>query len=543
MNHQCYSETPKDKTRQQCRALFFIILCLLLGGCTEIRNFYAENEKPTRNISIFCDNIRYDSSISLDATVAEAIRSVGVTVNDADIVIPVMPMAIPADGIIRITRVTTEDIVSEQVIPFQSQTVRNESLPDGETRLIQQGQNGTRQIVTRYTYEDGVQTAKAVVSVVTIKESVPEIIMRGAKAEYAPIKINGRLIYISEGSAWMMEGSTENRTPLVSTGDLDGRVLDLSSDGQWLLFSRTGRSTEVNGLWMVNVNDWNAEPISLRVSNVLHFASWLPGNTRRFVYSSVEPSDQTPGWKALNDLRMQFVSDTGMLMTQEEILGPDDNGDYAWWGTEFALSDDARQLLFATPEKLGLIDRLTGEKEELINFTPYEKTRSDWAWIPGFCWNSENTGFYFTFHGKTDGEIQTFDPTDYHIAFYDLNTGAFHTVVKNAGLFSYPTISPRFSNGKSYLTWLQSELPQQVESERYRIMISDKDGANVRTVYPSQSSSGYITPQHLVWSPGETQSSAWIAFLSDGNIWLVNPFAGIHNQITSDGTVSRFIWE
>lgn len=543
MNHHCYSGNPENKTRQQCRALFFIILCLLLGGCTEIRNFYAENEKPTRNISIFCDNIRYDSSISLDATVAEAIRSVGVTVNDADIVIPAMPMAVPADGIIRITRVTTEDIVSEQVIPFQSQTVRNESLPDGETRLIQQGQNGTRQIVTRYTYEDGVQTAKAVVSVVTIKESVPEIIMRGAKAEYAPIKINGRLIYISEGSAWMMEGSTENRTPLVSTGDLDGRVLDLSSDGQWLLFSRTGRSTEVNGLWMVNVNDWNAEPISLRVSNVLHFASWLPGNTRRFVYSSVEPSDQTPGWKALNDLRMQFVSDTGMLMTQEEILEPDDSGDYAWWGTEFSLSDDARQLLFATPEKLGLIDRLTGEKAELINFTPYEKTRSDWAWIPGFCWNSENTGFYFTFHGKTDGEIQTFDPTDYHIAFYDLNTGAFHTVVKNAGLFSYPTISPRFSNGKSYLTWLQSELPQQVESERYRIMISDQDGANVRTVYPSQSSSGYITPQHLVWSPGETQSSAWIAFLSDGNIWLVNPFAGIHNQITSDGTVSRFIWE
>lgn len=540
---QHFTDNQWNRTRQQCRALFFMLLCLVLAGCAEIRSFYSENEKPTRNISIFCDNIRYDSKVNLDATVAEAIRVVGVTVNEADIVTPALPMAVPADGIIRITRVTTEDVTTEQVIPFQSQTVRNESLPDGETRLIQQGQNGTRQIVTRYTYEDGVQTAKAVVSAVTVRESVPEILMRGAKAEYAPIKINGRLIYISEGSAWMMEGSTENRTPLVSTGDLDGMVLDLSSDGQWLLFSRTGRSTEVNGLWMVNVNDWNAEPISLRVSNVLHFASWLPGNTRRFIYSSVEPSDQTPGWKALNDLRMQFVSDTGMLMTQEEILEPDNSGDYAWWGTEFALSEDARQLLFATPENLGIIDRLSGEKKELIRFTPYEKTRSDWAWIPGFCWNSDHNGLYFTFHGKTDGEVQTFDPTDYHIAAYDLNTGEFHTVIENAGLFSYPAISPRFSNGKSYLAWLQTELPQQVESERYRIMISDPDGENKRTVYPSQSSSGYITPQHLVWSPGETQSSAWIAFLTDGNIWLVNPFAGIYNQITSDGTISRFIWE
>ena len=530
-------------TRQQCRALFFLFFCMLLAGCSEIRNFYTSTEIPQRDISVYSDNIRYDSKISYDATVADALQKVGVTVTEKDIVYPALPLSIPADGIIRVTRVTTEDITAEQIIPFQSQTVRNESLPEGETRIIQQGQNGLRQITTRYTYENGIQTAKSTVSSVTVKEPVPEILMQGAKSEYAPIKINGRLIYISDGNAWMMEGSTENRTPLVSSGDLDGRILDLSSDGQWLLFSRSGRSTEVNGLWMVNLNDWNAEPISLRVSNVLHFASWLPGDTRRFVYSSVEPSDQTPGWKALNDLRMQFVSDTGMLMTQEEILPPDDSGTYNWWGTEFSLPRDARQLLFANPESIGVIDRLSGEKQELIHFTPYEKTRSDWAWIPGFTWNTENNGVYFTFHGKTTGEVQTYDPTDYHIGYYDLGSGEFNVIIKNAGLFSYPAVSPRFSNGKSYLTWLQTELPQQIESERYRIMISNPDGSSVRTVYPSRSSSGYITPQHLVWSPGEDQNTAWIAFLSNGNIWLVSPFAGIYNQITSDGTVSKFIWE
>ena len=376
-----------------------------------------------------------------------------------------------------------------------------------------------------------------------MKEPVPEILMRGARAEYAPIRITGKLIYISDGNAWMMEGSTENRTPLVSTGDLDGRILDLSSDGKWLLFSRTGRTTEVNGLWMLDVSDWNAEPISLRVSNVLHFAAWLPGNTRRFVYSTVEPSDQTPGWKAVNDLRMQFVSDTGMLMTQEEILAPEQSGMYSWWGTEFALSEDARQLLYASPENIGIVDRLSGEKQVLLRYMPYEKTRSDWAWIPGFCWNSEYNGFYFTFHGTADGNVQTYEPSDYHIAFYDLQTGTFKTLIKSAGLFSYPSISPIFSGGKSYLAWMQTDLPQQVESERYRIMMSDTDGSNERVVYPARGSSGYITPQHLVWSPDTTEDSSWIAFLSDGNIWLVNPFAGIYNQITSDNSITKFIWE
>ena len=530
-------------SRQQCRALFILLLCLFFSGCAEIRNFYSSESKNLREVSIYCDNMQYLSQVSADITVAEALQTAGIQLGEKDIVNPALPLSIPADGIIRVIRVTTEDVTSEQIIPFQSQTVRSESLPDGEIRIIQQGQNGIRQIITRYTFEDHIQTGKSIVSVITQKEAVPEILMRGAKAEYAPIKINGRLIYISEGNAWMMEGSTENRTPLISTGDLDGRILDLSSDGQWLLFSRTGRSTEINGLWMLDLSDWNAEPVSLRVSNVIHFASWLPGNTRRFVYSMVEPADQAPGWKALNDLRMQFVSDTGMLMTQEEILEEDNSGIYNWWGTEFDLSEDARRLIFATPENIGTVDRLNGEKEVLIRFTPYEKTRSDWAWIPGFCWNAENNGFYYTFHGKTNGEVQTFDPTDYHIAFYDLASGENRIVIENTGLFSYPKASQRFSNGKTYLSWLQTELMQQVESERYHIMISDPDGTNARTVFPAQGSSGYITPQHLVWSPGDNESTAWIAFLNEGNIWLVNPFAGISNQITSDGTISKFIWE
>ena len=533
----------RTEARQFCRALFLLLCCLALTGCAEIRSFYADRGNGTRSVSVSCDGMRYISEIASDATVAEALRSVGVRPGDQDIVTPSLQMPVPADGEIRVVRVTTKDVVTEQIIPFPSQTVRNESLPDGETRLIQTGQNGSRQITTRYTYEDGVRTGKAVVSAVTVKEPVPEILMRGAKAEYAPIRIDGRLIYISEGNAWMMEGSTENRTPLVSTGDLDGRILDLSSDGRWLLFSRSSESTEVNTLWMLDLSDWNAQPVSLRVSNVLHFAAWLPGNTRRVLYSSVEPSEQTPGWRAVNDLRMQFVSDTGMLMSQEEILPADSSGTYSWWGTEFALSDDARRLLYAAPESIGVVDRLSGEKEELIRFTSYEKTRSDWAWIPGFCWNADGSGFYFTFHGKADGNVQTFDPMDYHIAFYDLQAGNFRTLVENAGLFSYPSVSPRFSDGSYYLAWLQTDLPQQVEAERYHIMMSDPDGGNAHVVFPARGSSGYITPQHLIWSPSDSEESSWIAFITDGNIWLVNPFAGVYNQITSDGTIARFIWK
>ena len=236
--------------RQLCRAMFLFLACVCLAGCAEIRSFYSDTSSGMRDVSVFCDNIRYVSQVPLTATVSDALTAVGIRLESSDIVTPGLSQAVPADGVIRVTRISSSDVVTEQVIPFPSRTVRNESLPDGEMRIVQQGQNGLRQITTRYTYENGVQSSKAVVSAITVREPIPEILMRGAKAEYAPIKITGRLIYISDGNAWMMEGSTENRTPLVSTGDLDGRVLDLSSDGKWLLFSRAGETTA--RLWGVS---------------------------------------------------------------------------------------------------------------------------------------------------------------------------------------------------------------------------------------------------------------------------------------------------
>ncbi len=529
--------------RHFCRVLFYLTLCLLLNGCAEIRDFYTETSSSQLELKVFCDGMQYITHIESGATVENALDILGIELGPADIVTPILSGPVPTDGIIRVTRVTTEDVVSEVTLPFRSQTVRNESLPDGETRVIQQGENGLQQVTTRYTYEDGVLTSKAVVNAEIVKEAIPEILMQGAKAAYSPIKISGKLVYIADGNAWLMEGSTENRTPLVSTGDLDGRVLDLSDDGKWLLFSRAGKTTEINSLWMLNLSDWNAEPISLRVENVVHFASWLPGDARRFIYSSVEPSEEAPGWKANNDLRTQYVGDDGMLMSSEVLTEGSGSGTYSRWGTEFKLSADARRLLYADAENIGIIDRLSGEKTELLRFTPYEKARSDWTWIPGVCWNADNDGFYYTFHGKADGTLQTYDAADYHIAFYDTLSGENTVLIENAGIFSYPAASPRFSDGESYLAYLQTDLPQQPESERYRIVLTDELGGNTRVVYPLESGSGFVTPQDLIWSPGNEKQSSWIAFLQQGNIWLVNPFAGIYNQITSDGTITKIIWE
>lgn len=527
-------------------ALLFLFSMTLLSSCSSLSQIelpFGEEKNASIHVRITALDGSWEADLPLNISVRQALETMRVPYSEDDRIEPDLSSQLTANTQISIVRITFEENTSEKIIPFESQTVRNETLPDGETYIIQAGQNGREQIVTRSTFENGILISQNTSKRTILQEAVPEILMLGAKAEYAPIRISGKLVYISNGSAWLMTESTENRVPLVTSGDLDGHILDLSSDGNWLLFSRKTRDDEINSLWMLNISDWSAKPISLRVSNVIHFAAWLPGEARRILYSTVNPSAEAPGWKANNDLWMQIVSDTGMLMSREELTPADNSGTYSWWGTEFELSADSRSILYASAGSIGIIDRLTGEKHPLLNILPYEKTRSDWAWIPGLTWNDDGSRFFFSYHGDISGTEETFDPSDYHLGSYLISEEQAQPFIQKSGIFSYPRCSPRFSDGSLWLAYLQTLAPMQSEAERYRIMLASEDGTEIRPVYPLEGAAGFVSPQKLVWAPVSERSSTWISFLQQGNLWLVNPFSGIYNQITVDGSITKFIWE
>ncbi len=128
---------------------------------------------------------------------------------------------------IKVIRVKEEFDVEEQVIPFEHQTVQNESLPKGQTLLIQPGSNGSQQITYRLVMEDGVQKSRSVFQVSVVKDPVPEITMVGVQTPFTPLSIPGRIAYLIAGNAWVMDGSTGSRRPVVTTGDLDGSIFNL----------------------------------------------------------------------------------------------------------------------------------------------------------------------------------------------------------------------------------------------------------------------------------------------------------------------------
>lgn len=518
------------------RSLFAVLLiAALLAGC---RSPQVTTSDIT--VSITADGETRSITVPAGSTVSLALQSAGIQIGTLDRMEPPAYTVLTEGTAIELIRVEEVFETEEQIIPFEQQIVRNETLPQGETRLVQAGVNGLQEITYRRVLENGQETSRTVVKSVILKEAVPEIMMVGARSSFAPLPIPGRLVYLAGGNAWLIDTSTANRTPLVTTGDLDGRIFELSPNGNFLIFTR--RSTrpadeEINTLWAVRTD--GSRPFATGISNVVHFADWIPG-TNSIAYSTVEPRSTAPGWQANNDLHRYSVT-TG---ASARILDASSGGVYGWWGMTFAFAPDGR-LAYSRPDGIGLVDLDGKALKPLLDITPLN-THSDWAWLPPLAWGADGRMLYYVSHAPPPSLVSEEDSP-----FFDLNVIAFDNettvqLAQQTGMFAYPSVSslqPSSTERPYQVAYLQAIFPSQSETSRYRVVVMDRDGSNRRTIFPANDAPG-LEPQRLVWAPDviEGQSGDFIALIYQGNLWLLDSGNGQAYQVTGDGLVTRIDW-
>ena len=518
-------------------SLFIILLATaLLVSCRSPQTTGADI-----TVSVEADGTSRPVTVPAGTTVTQALQSAGVTVGELDRVEP-PPYTVLGDGnSITLTRVEEVFETEQQIIPFERQVVRNESLPEGETRLVQAGVNGLEELTYRRVLEDDVEISKSVVESVILQEAVPEIMMVGAQSSFAPLPIPGRLVYLAGGNAWSIDTSTANRTALVTTGDLDGRIFELSPNGNYLIFTRKSTKPadqEINTLWAVRTD--GTRPFATGISNVVHFADWIPG-TNSIAYSTVEPRAQAPGWQANNDLHRYSVT-TG---ARARILDASSGGVYGWWGMTFAFSAEGR-LAYARPDGIGLVDIDTKYLKPLLDITPLN-THSDWAWLPSLAWGADGETLYFISHAPPPSLVSEEDSPffDIHAVLLENNTTI--PIAQETGMFAYPSISSVQSSSRErqyQVAYLQAIFPEQSETSRYRVVVMDRDGSNRRTIFPADDAPG-LEPQNLAWAPDviDGQSGDFLALIYQGNLWLVDSGNSQAYQVTGDGLVTRIDWK
>lgn len=518
----------------------FGLVILVLAGC--------QTTPPV--VSTIPCTIEVDgSAISVDVPAGNSVQQVlekaSIAFNQLDRVTPPSYTIITAPQKIVVVRIREAFEIEEVPIQFTQQKVDNESLPQGKTILVQPGTNGTLQITYRRLYEDNVEKSRVEVKRLTLVEPKPEIIMVGVQPQFISIPIQKKLAYIASGSAWIMQRTTAERKVLVNTGDLDGRIFSLSPDGKWLLFSRKSTQKpdiEINTLWIVSTTEESPKSIDLRIKNVIHFAEWAPAATYAIYYSTVEPRAAEPGWQANNDLQILTITPTGIPGRRDEIISSEAGGLYGWWGTSYFFSNDGKQLAYARPDSIGLVNLEKKTLVPLTGFLPYI-TRTNAVWVPSVAWSPDNKIIYFVTHIGTPENPSAESSPFFNLSTVFLSSKIQSSLVEKSGLYTFPVVSPLQLNKHYSVAYLKIVNAEQLENSRYRLEVMDRDGSNRREVFPPSGSSG-MEGQKVIWSPPAADDLPQrIACLYQGNIYFLNPDKNQIQQVTGDGLVHRIDWK
>lgn len=532
------------------------LLVALLIGCAIFLVGCASPRATQANINITIQTSDKNIQVTLPpgSTVQDAINAAGLTVGQLDRLEPPSYTVLKEGVNITLVRVTEEFKVEQSVIPFEHQSLRNESMPEGESRLVQPGVNGIQETTYRHLYENSKEVSTSPVKTVTIKEAVPEIMMIGTQSPFGSYPLPGKLVYLLNGNAWLIEGTTGNRRPIVTTGDLDGSVFSLSPDGAWLLFTRrTKQDNTINTLWAARTGQEGSQLIDLKVSNIVHYAGWKPGSAYTIAYSTVEARPSAPGWQANNDLNLLSMNRSGQVKTLPAVLDTNMGGNYGWWGMTFAWSPDGASMAYTRPDSVGQLepgkDPGKGALKSLLDIILLQ-TRSDWAWVPGLTWAPNGKTLYTVEHVPTPGAASPEESTSFDLAAVSLGGGPTMRLVSLAGMFAYPIASSFLTetlDANSYqVAYLQAIFPDQSETSRYHVAVVNQDGSNRRLLFPSEGAPG-MDPQAEwgAWSPAVMLDihDYSLAVIYQKNIWLVDAASGNARQITGDNQVTRLDWK
>jgi hypothetical protein len=193
---------------------------------------------------------------------------------------------------------------------------------------------------------------------------------------------------------------------------------------------------------------------------------------------------------------------------------------------------------------MGLVNLETDEFTPLLQFPVFE-TRADWSWRANISWSPDAAMLLTTVHGAPVGsEAPQFSPA-FNVAVTD-TAGSFQAeIFKNAGIWASPQYSPLITQPDSEfptgaMAYLQArDITNSINSQaEYDLFVADRDGSNARKLFPEAGQPGLSAPQDLAWSPDGGQ----IAFIYQGNLWVIDVTSGVANQLTLDGGATKPVW-
>lgn len=127
-------------------------------------------------------------------TVGAALAGAGIPLSGLDYSQPAESEALPADGQVRVVRVSETIQLVQKPIPFETETIPSPDVELGQQEIAQPGQEGLAIDRTRIRYEDGQEVSRAVEEESVVRAPVPRIVNTGTDIVMKTETVGGETI-------------------------------------------------------------------------------------------------------------------------------------------------------------------------------------------------------------------------------------------------------------------------------------------------------------------------------------------------------------
>ena len=124
-------------------------------------------------------------------TVGEALAEAGIPPLGLDQAIPSENEALPADGQIKVIRVSESVMLAQKPIPFESELVASADIPLDQNQILQPGESGLSVQRIRIRYEDGNEISRVTEDETMVRPPKTRMLGYGTKVEIQTTTVNG----------------------------------------------------------------------------------------------------------------------------------------------------------------------------------------------------------------------------------------------------------------------------------------------------------------------------------------------------------------
>lgn len=137
--------------------------------------------KRARNLKVAVDGKQLNIK-SAEETIGSMLNTEKITVRPDDKVLPSKETKLSEGMNVAITRVDTKVITESTPITFDTVVKNNSDMLQSQKKVLQEGQNGEKQITTNVVYENGKEISRKVIKEIVTKAPINKIISQGTLA-------------------------------------------------------------------------------------------------------------------------------------------------------------------------------------------------------------------------------------------------------------------------------------------------------------------------------------------------------------------------